>query len=341
MKKKVLAICDLEASYAVHFTEHVNRRGNIPFEIHAFTSTERLGEYLKDHTVEILLISEKAMCSEVGNWNIQEIVILSEDMRRESKERYPRVYKYQSSINVVREVLAVYGEKKSLKDPAEKFLKPKCRIIGVYSPVARCLKTSLALTLGQIAGRDRAALYMSFEEFAGFEGLLREKYERNISDVIYYLRQEDENIILKLSQIIQKAGRLDYIPPAHSPEDLRNVKAAEWHELLSALIEKSSYEVIILDIGDGLGMLRDFLSECDVIYMPTKENAFAKAKIQAFDEWLELWDSAAVKSRIRRLVLSPADLPSNRDRYVEQLVWTQLGETARELIKQDLPLFNT
>ena len=175
MKKKVLAICDLEASYAVHFTEHVNRRGNIPFEIHAFTSTDRLGEYLKDHTVEILLISEKAMCSEVGNWNIQEIVILSEDMRRESKERYPRVYKYQSSMNVVREVLAAYGEKKSLKDPAEKFLKPKCRIVGVYSPVARCLKTSLALTLGQIAGRDRAALYMSFEEFAGFEGLLRDK----------------------------------------------------------------------------------------------------------------------------------------------------------------------
>ena len=130
---------------------------------------------------------------------------------------------------------------------------------------------------------------------------------------------------------------MDYIPPAHSPEDLRNVKAAEWHELLSALIEKSSYEVIILDIGDGLGMLRDFLSECDVIYMPTKENTFARAKIQAFDEWLELWDSAAVKSRIRRLVLSPADLPVSRDRYVEQLVWTQLGETARELIKQDLP----
>ena len=181
---------------------------------------------------------------------------------------------------------------------------------------------------------------MSFEEFAGFEGLLRDKYERNISDVIYFLRQEDENIILKLSQIIQKTGRLDYIPPAHSPEDLRNVKASEWHDLLSALTEKSSYEVIILDIGDGLGMLRDFLSECDVIYMPTKENAFAKAKIKAFDEWLELWDSAAVKSRIRRLVLSPADLPVSRDRYVEQLVWTQLGETARELLKQDLPFFN-
>jgi hypothetical protein len=70
--------------------------------------------------------------------------------------------------------------------------------------------------------------------------------------------------------------------------------------------------------------------------MPTKENAFAKAKIQAFDDWLELWDSAPVKSRIRRLVLTPADLPGSRDRYVEQLVWTELGETARELIKKDI-----
>ena len=92
MKKKILAICDLEASYAVHFTEHVNRRGNIPFEIHAFTNTDQLRDYLSDHVVEILLISEKAMCSEVENWDIAETVILTEETQRKTKDRYPRVY---------------------------------------------------------------------------------------------------------------------------------------------------------------------------------------------------------------------------------------------------------
>ena len=65
MKKRILALCDLEASYAVNFSEYVNRRGNIPFEIHAFTSIDKLREYVRDHAVEILLISEKAMCDEI------------------------------------------------------------------------------------------------------------------------------------------------------------------------------------------------------------------------------------------------------------------------------------
>ncbi len=336
MKRKIMAVCDINASYAVHFMEHVSRRGNIPFEIHAFTSVDGLREYIGEHAVEILLISEKAMCDEVEGFDIAETVILTEEMQHQAKERHPCVYKYQSSMNVIREVLAVYGEKQNMKNPAEKYLKPKCRIVGIYSPVARCLKTSLALTLGQIISRDRAALYMSFEEFNGFEGLFREHFDRNISDVIYYLRQEDENIILKVSQIVRKIGKLDFIPPARSPEDMRSVTAREWHELLTALAEKSSYEVIILDIGDGLGLLRDFLSECDVIYMPTKEGVFDAAKIKAFDDWLDLWDSSAVKSRMRRLILNPHNLPPSRDRYAEQLVWTELGETAQELIRRDL-----
>ena len=44
MVRKILAICDLEVAYASHFMEHINHRRNVPFEVQAFSSLERLKE---------------------------------------------------------------------------------------------------------------------------------------------------------------------------------------------------------------------------------------------------------------------------------------------------------
>ena len=51
-------------------------------------------------------------------------------------------------------------------------LKKTTEIIGIFSPLGRCLKTSFALTLGQILAKERAVLYLNMEEYSGFEELM-------------------------------------------------------------------------------------------------------------------------------------------------------------------------
>ncbi len=86
---------------------------------------------------------------------------------------YPSVYKYQATSDVVREVLACYGEEKSYLPAAFPVMKKTTEILGVYSPLSRCLKTSFALTLGQILAKKKAVLYLNLEPFAGFEELYK------------------------------------------------------------------------------------------------------------------------------------------------------------------------
>lgn len=45
MRRKIMALCDPDAVYAVHFTEYACRRANIPFEIHAFTEVPALAAF--------------------------------------------------------------------------------------------------------------------------------------------------------------------------------------------------------------------------------------------------------------------------------------------------------
>ena len=78
MKKNIFAVCDLEAEYACNFMDYLNQKKNIPFEVRVFTSAAGFREYVKEHPVELLLISEKAMNSEIREAKIGQILILSD-----------------------------------------------------------------------------------------------------------------------------------------------------------------------------------------------------------------------------------------------------------------------
>ena len=169
MKKNIFAVCDLEVDYAFNFMDYLNQKKNLPFGIQAFTTAESLIAYGKENHIELLLISDKAMRKEVRDLGIGKIIILSEGVHPPELDQYSSVYKYQSSSDVIREVMACYGEEKSLDPVTFPALKKTMEIIGVFSPLGRCLKTSFALALGQILAKERAVLYLNLESYSGFE----------------------------------------------------------------------------------------------------------------------------------------------------------------------------
>ena len=183
MKKNIFAVCDLEVDYALNFMDYLNQKKNIPFEIQAFTAVENLISYGKKTHIELLLISGRAMCREVRELDIGKIIILSEGVHPPELDQYPSVYKYQSSSDVIREVMECYGAEKKTT-PQYRVLKKTTEILGVFSPLGRCLKTSFALTLGQILAKDKAVLYLNMEEYSGFEELLGKGFAHNLSDLL-------------------------------------------------------------------------------------------------------------------------------------------------------------
>ena len=82
-------------------------------------------------------------------------------------------------------------------------LKKTTEIYAVYSPLGRCLKTSFALTLGQILAKERAVLYLNLEEYSGFEEMLGKGFAQNLSDLLYFVRQENGNLIYKMNSMVQ------------------------------------------------------------------------------------------------------------------------------------------
>lgn len=335
MKKNIFAVCDLEVDYACNFMDYLNQKKNVPFEIQAFTTVRNLIAYGKKTHIELLLISGKAMCREVRELDIGKIVILSEGVHSPELDEYPSVYKYQSSSDVIREVMACYGEERAVAPAVFPILKKTTEILGIYSPLKRCLRTSFALAMGQILAKERAVLYLNLEEYSGFEELLGKSFDHNLSDLLYYVRQDNQNLIHKMNSMVQTVGNLDFIPPVRTPWDVHSTAWEDWEKLFEKIVKSSSYEVLVLDIGSEVDEIFQLLDKCKRIYMPILPDTISVCKISQFENLLRIWDFAQILPKITK-VRPPFHMDnSSGEAYVESLMWSELGDYVREILRRE------
>ena len=302
MKKNIFAVCDLEVDYALNFMDYLNHKKNIPFEIQAFTNVESLIAYGKMNHIELLLISQKAMCRQV---------------------------------HVVREVMACYGAEKAVAPAVFPVLKKTTEIYAVYSPLGRCLKTSFALTLGQILAKERAVLYLNLEEYSGFEEMLGKGFAQNLSDLLYFVRQENGNLIYKMNSMVQTINNLDFIPPVRTPEDIRGTAWEDWEKLIQEIVLHSNYEFVILDIGGAVDGTFQVLDMCRRIYMPVLSDPVSISKIAQFENLIRIWDYPQILTRtvkVRPPFHGGNVAPEN---YIEGLLWSELGDYVREILRKE------
>ena len=334
MKNSIFAVCDLEPAYAYNFMEVMNRKQNTPFDVQAFTNTKALEEFCKSNHVAVLLISNRAMEASVKELHIGKVLILSEEEAIPEPVEYPSIYKYQSSENIIAEVMDYYTQSAidmKLVGVASK----SAKIIGIYSPIKRSLKTSFAITLGQVLAKDKNVLYINLEEYAGLASLLGGQFLSDLSELMYFIRQRASNIILKTNGIIQNIGNMDFIPPVSNPTDIRSITYEEWSWFLEELVEKTSYEVILIDFGEGIEGIFQLLEACNRIYMPVLKDTVSQAKLAQFDNILSSWGLVAISEKIKRLKLPYHRNFGAKEVYIEQLVWGELGDYVRKLVYED------
>lgn len=332
MKKDIFAVCDLEASYALKLMEFIQEKQGTSFEVQAFTNVKSLCEFAKKHKISLLLISAQAMCGDIKSLPIEKIMILSEGEVLEELEDYPCVYKYQASDSLISEVMGYYAVEKRTAPQA--LLKKDMRCVAVYSPVKRTLKTSFALTLGQLLARDRRVLYINLESYSGLSWMLGKEFAADISDLMYFVKRGYGSLVYKLQGIVQSINNLDFIPPALSPMDIRSVTCEEWLALLGEIEAYSAYDAVILDFDETVDGFLEILRHCSTIYMPVREDGISVAKIRQYEKLLGLAGYEELSGKTRKLKLPFHSSFGSGEHYVGQLVWSELGDFIRSLIRE-------
>ncbi|GLC80824.1 P-loop NTPase family protein [Lacrimispora brassicae] len=331
MAKRVMAVYDGDPLYTEGLAEFVNRKEQVPFSVMGFTALEGLKAYGEDNRIELLLVDSSISREEIEKIGAAFVVMLADGEAVSLEEQYPSVYKYQAADRIMREVMEYYCD--SSGEQGYAMVSKTGRVMGVYSPINRCLKTSFALTMGQLLARDLKVLYLNFEDCSGFRRLMGEEYKGGMSDLLYYYTQEGFRWG-RLGAVVHTWGDLDYVPPVQYPEDLCQVTGQMMAEMVSHIARESTYGSIILDLGQFGKKGAELLEVCDVVYMPVKDDCVSAAKVEEFEEYLASSGHGALKSRIQKIKPPYHSSFGRRDNYLEQLLWGELGDYTRQLLRK-------
>lgn len=333
MKKNILAVCDGEAEYAAHFVDYLSQpeiREGFPFEVQAFSEGGAAENFCRKNDVQLLLISQPIYETE-KKWDAQNVLVLTED--NGGPPEVPCIKKYQPMESVVRRILELSADTGILFPAAATDRPGSMKLIGIYSPVKRCLQTTFSFTLGQLLARKRKVLYLNFESFSGLGTMMKRDFQTDLSDLIYFLHNKDGRFPYRLEGMAQKVNGLDVVPPAFSALDLQNVEKEEWLELFTELERSGQYEYVILDLSEGIRGLFDILQKCVRVYTIIRDDGFAAAKQAQYEELLCClkYDDILQKTRKCRLPLFRS-LPQE----LENMTRGELAEMVDRLIREDL-----
>lgn len=334
MRKKILAVYDVEKGFVERLVALAGRERGLPFSVHGFTEPARLADFCKKERVEVLLLAEKLVSEETLCLPAEQRICLTEE-RVKSAKGLLAVPRYQSARSLILETWRSACEHTANENSG--VLKGKVKVIGAFSPAGRAEKTALLLALGQQMARKKPSLFLSLEDFPGLRTLFRLENGPGslcLSDIFFLLRQGAGNIPAALAAGAGSFGKLDILPPAAFAGELSDVTVREWERFFDLLREETAYEAVFVDIGTGAGCLRSLLIECDRVYVPMEEMPIGAARIEDFRRYL-----ACEENRELSEILCPVRLPALTEEehrhFPEQLEWSGIGRAAKELLAKD------
>lgn len=334
MKHKIMAICDTEEGYAFRMAEYILEKVKLPYTLHLFTAVEELKKFAGREEIEILLIAENAwrmIREEFVRSQVAQMFVLQESEQAEQDE-ICRIDKYQSPEKVVQKMLDAMADKGDWKEYPQA-TDTEVKMIGIYSPVKRCLQTSFALTLGQLLAKEHRTLYLNFEMYSGLGELLRREYQTDILDLMYYFQNAREKLALRLPAMIQSAGGLDYIPPMQYALGIREVPGEQWLALCRDMAVIGEYEYLILDLDDGIDGLFDLLKNCQKIYTITRDDPFAMAKLRQYEQMLQFGELEEITEKT---VKCRFPIFKHLPESLEMMTHGELAGYVKSIIQEDI-----
>lgn len=296
MNNRLLAVFDSDKEFVSEFINYLNREYCNEYDIYAFTTFNAVQEFTQNTHIDIMLVSNESFEKKLSDCDIGQIIILTEKKAERFKE-YKSVHKYQKAGNVMREVLECV-EVQKVKKSQEEICQSQARIIGVYSPIKRCMKTMFALTLSDILAKDNEVLYINFEEYSGLRTLMGEEFIADLSDLMYFYILSPQKMMEKYSVIKKRFGKVNIIPPMIFSDNIKNTEPVLWREMIRYLSENANENIIILDLSNMVSDVFELLQICDEIFVPTKNDFISDSKLEEFFRVIKDKERQNIEDRI-------------------------------------------
>ncbi|RKM54984.1 hypothetical protein D6853_12185 [Butyrivibrio sp. X503] len=302
MNRPVLAICDTESRYCGRLDEYLRKNLNLSFDIHSFTKVKSLEEFAGKNLISLLVIAESAVAElkkKACESGVKNILILDEELSivREDEEAFEEdaalgvnsehISKFSPASEIVYHILDLCAKSpEDFESVGVRRSDGKGTVIGLYSPIARCGQTALSVKLCEELSKHGKTMLLNFDNFSPLPMIFGTETEGDITDLLYYSECEKSRFCIYLEKIKQSIGGFDYIPPAATAMQIKEIDYERLKNLIELIFKECGYEYMVLDLSDLPGGLYDILRYCNKVITIMGKTKADGYKLRKYEEVL-------------------------------------------------------
>lgn len=324
MQRMLIALCDDDVSYSRLFMEAAREFSGGMVQVRLFASPESLKEFMDGHCFPDLILIHEELFEEWKAWMctdefpMEYLCVLTESEKKKrfeldrseqmsGRNAVPGVYIYQDITVILQTAEQMVRGRESGKQertmaaPAELTVEENgCELIGFYSPVRRTGQSTYARNIAERAAGKAPVLFISLESYAGIHA----EGEDTLADLLYYMKQEEMPFGRVLEKTVFADENVHEILPMPLPIDLWRITEKQWIDLFLKLKEKSIYQKVYIDFGDGsIQGLFEILDMCSVVYTAVADDRMASGKLAQYERTLQILGKESIRQKTRRIYL--------------------------------------
>lgn len=304
MGERNLVICDREIRYADILGENISLRNDLAVKVYVCSNLEKTLELSKEKEIHLLVVDEGYAYQERSQVEASQVFVLGRGKVADLGDGECPVGKYQCAEEIIREIFEVYVDR-TKENIMRSRTNQMAELVAVYSPIHRVGKTTFAIAFGKECAKNKRVLYLNMEEYGVLGHIAHEGL--NLGDLLYYNKQKNGNLGVRLQSAVRKLEELDIILPIPISQDLKDTPQKEWELFLEELQTNSNYDIILLDVSESVQGLLQILERCNKVYMPILEDELANQRIQLYDQNIERLNLDRLKRITHRFVM-PEDV---------------------------------
>lgn len=228
-------------------------------EVSAFYDQEKFLEFIQHTKIDVFLASPGLVSEDIDLPRTIIMAYLSESSQAQSMNDIKVVYKYQKAELLYREILGLYAEldqKTAYKEAGD--VSPLYLFMGASGGTGT---TTMAIACAiRLASCGKKVLYLNLEENGVIAPVLQGEGNETMSDVLYAVKSNHSNLVLKLESMVRKNEQGVYFyEPFPLTLDAHEMTEKDLAEILDTIVVYLLYDYVIVDSESSVFWKRNLL----------------------------------------------------------------------------------
>ncbi|MHB8062054.1 MAG: AAA family ATPase [Ruminiclostridium sp.] len=267
-----LLILDDDDEYSFNLCNYLTHNYSEALLVNYYNISYKIEEWIKKIDPDIILICEKYY-NQVSNYFKKNLIILTTGTNSVGLSDVSFIYKYKDANQIVGDIINIFTKAGNIITQTKDKI---TKTVAIYSAAGNVGKTSVAMGISTICSYlGLSVFYLNLEQFQSTSIFFSNNIEYSISDIIYYAKENDKNLISKISTMSCKdaVSNVHYFKEPNNAFDIDELLPQDIKFIVDTMKECGQYDLIVIDMGSQLNENNISLFQIadEIIYIFTDE----------------------------------------------------------------------